>query len=165
MELNLEPFSLEGAIVEVCAVVQGIVDKKGIALQGAVTPELGSITLDPQKFKQVCYNLLSNAVKFTEPGGRVEISALASGDNRFELRVKDTGLGIKPEDLPRLFREFEQLEGGTSRRFEGTGLGLALTKRLVELQGGSIRVESQWGKGSTFSVVLPRHLSGGNTHA
>ena len=111
--------------------------------------------MDQQKFKQVCFNLLSNAVKFTEYGGSVQINALEREGGRFEVRVKDSGIGIKKEDLSRLFREFEQLECGSARRYEGTGLGLALTKKLVESQGGSIGVESEYGTGSTFFVIMP----------
>ncbi len=155
IELNPETFPLAKAIEEVCAVVKGIAQKKSVSVKWAVPPELGNVTLDQQKLKQVCYNLLANAVKFTDPGGRVEMNVSARDEDRFEVRVRDTGIGIRKEDMQRLFREFEQLESGTARRFEGTGLGLALTKKLVEFQGGSIGVESEYGKGSTFFVVLP----------
>jgi PAS domain S-box-containing protein len=161
IELHLESFPLAKAIEEVCAVVKGIAQKKGVSVGWKVASELGNATLDQQKFKQVCYNLMSNAVKFTNPGGSVEITALAREDEQFEMRVKDTGIGIKQEDLHRLFREFEQLDSGADRRFEGTGLGLALTKKLVESHGGSIGVESEYGSGSTFFAVLPHHRSGG----
>jgi PAS domain S-box-containing protein len=155
MELNLETFAVETAVGEVSAVVRGIANKKGIKLTSTVAPELGRLTLDPLKFKQVCYNLLSNAVKFTKPGGNVEIRAFPREDDCLELRVMDTGIGIKPEDLQRLFREFEQIGSGASLRYEGTGLGLALTRKIVELQGGTIGVESEVGQGSRFTVVLP----------
>ena len=155
IELHPETFSPAKAIEEVCAVVKGIAQKKGVIVQSAVAPELTEVTIDQQKFKQVCYNLLANAVKFTDIGGRVEIDVLAHEGGQFEVRVKDTGIGIKKEDMQRLFREFEQLETGAARRFEGTGLGLALTKKFVEFQGGSIGVESEYGKGSTFFVVMP----------
>jgi signal transduction histidine kinase len=155
IDLNPETFPLAKAIKEVCTVVKGIAQKKGVSVKWAVAPELGNVTLDQQKFKQVCYNLLANAVKFTDSSGSVELNALAHDDERFELRVKDTGIGIKKEDMQRLFREFEQLESGNARRFEGTVLGLALTKKLVESQGGSIGAESEYGKGSTFFVVMP----------
>ena len=154
-ELYPETFSLAKAIEEVCAVARGIAGKKRVALEWNVAPELGCVTLDQQKFKQVCFNLLSNAVKFTDSGGSVKIDALARETGRFEARVTDTGIGIRKEDLPRLFREFEQLETGADRRFEGTGLGLALTKKLVEAHGGRVAVESEYGKGSAFSVNLP----------
>jgi len=155
LELNPETFPLAKAIEEVCAVVKGIAHKKCVDIECVVAPELGEVTLDQQKLKQVCYNLLANAVKFTDSGGTVEITVLPCEMERFEVRVKDTGIGIKREDIQRLFREFEQLETGTARRFEGSGLGLALTRKLVEFQGGTIGVESDYGKGSTFMVTLP----------
>jgi PAS domain S-box-containing protein len=164
IDLNPETFPLAKAIEEVCTVVKGIAQKKSVSVKWAVAPELGNVTLDQQKFKQVCYNLLANAVKFTDSSGSVELNALARDDERFELRVKDTGIGIKKEDMQRLFREFEQLESGNARRFEGTGLGLALTKKLVESQGGSIGAESEYGKGSTFFVVMPIVLADLKSH-
>ena len=132
-----ETFDLAKAIQEACAVVRGIAGKKQIDLVMRVAPELGAVTLDQHRFKQICYNLLSNAVKFTEPAGRVEITAEACSAETFAVRVTDSGIGIKPEDTERLFREFEQLEGGASRRYEGTGLGLALTRKLAERQGAA----------------------------
>jgi PAS domain S-box-containing protein len=158
MELNLEDFSLTQAIDEVCAVAKPMAQKKHMLVSISVAAELERVTLDQQKFKQVLYNLVSNGIKFTDDGGAVEISAQPYNGGYFKLSVNDTGIGIKPEDLQRLFREFEQLESGTSRRYEGTGLGLALTRKIVELQGGSISVESKIGKGSVFSVVLPLAL-------
>jgi signal transduction histidine kinase len=155
MELTPETFPLRKAIEEVCAVVRPLVQKKSIQVLVDVSPLLGDVTLDQQKLKQVLFNLLSNAVKFTDDGGRVEILAQPNGPRRFNLAVKDTGIGIRPEDIQRLFTEFEQLESGTSRRYEGTGLGLALTRKIVEMQDGTIGVESEVGKGSTFTVVLP----------
>jgi signal transduction histidine kinase len=142
-------------LVEVCAVVNGMARQKSVEVTWAVDPGLSQVTLDQQKFKQVCYNLLANAVKFTDAGGAVEIRATPLGENEFAVAVKDTGIGIRMEDMQRLFHEFEQLESGAARRFEGTGLGLALSKKFVEFQGGRIAVESEYGKGSTFRIVLP----------
>jgi PAS domain S-box-containing protein len=155
-----EQFALPRAIDEICAVVHGLAAKKSIVIKTSVSPELTQVSLDLHRFKQICYNLLSNAVKFTDTGGRVDIAVNPVDGDRFTVRVSDTGIGIKPEDMKRLFREFEQLEGGASRRFEGTGLGLALTKNLVEMQGGTISAESEFGKGSSFTVVLPREIPG-----
>jgi signal transduction histidine kinase len=127
-----------------------------------ISPKLKQVHLDQQKFKQVLYNLLSNAVKFTDAGGKVEIVASLRDHDRFQVAVKDTGIGIKQEDLKRLFREFEQLDAGSARRFEGTGLGLALTKKIVEFQQGSIDVTSEFGHGSTFTAVFPKSTNAEN---
>jgi len=155
MELSPERFALREAIEEVCAVANGIAQKKRIQIEIDVAPELGEVTLDQQKFKQVLYNLLSNAIKFTDDGGKVKILATTHEAHRFRLVVKDTGIGIKAEDVRRLFREFEQLVSGAARCHEGTGLGLALTRKIMELQGGTIGVESEVGKGSSFTIELP----------
>jgi PAS domain S-box-containing protein len=155
MELNPERFSLRKAIEEACAIAQPIAQKKSIHIEVAVAPEIGDVVLDQQKFKQVIYNLVSNAIKFTYDGGQVKISVEPHEPDCFTLVVLDTGIGIKAENLGRLFRAFEQLESGASRHYEGTGLGLALTRKIVELQGGTIGVESELGKGSRFAVVLP----------
>jgi len=160
MELNLGEFNVRKAIDEVCAVAKAVAQKKRIQLDVTVASTLGEVTLDQQKFKQVLYNLVSNAVKFTDAGGVVTIHAASKNASHFELAVTDTGIGIKPEDLPRLFREFEQLDASTSRKYEGTGLGLSLTKKLVEMHRGAISVQSEPGKGSTFTVALPRALQG-----
>jgi protein-histidine pros-kinase len=161
IDLYPEEFSLGQALGEVCAVVNGIARKKGVDIHRDVSGGLRSVILDQQKFKQVCYNLLANAVKFTEPGGRVDITATPWEDGLFKMVVRDTGIGIREGDLDKLFREFEQLETGASRRYEGTGLGLALSRKLVEYQGGKISVESEFGKGSAFTVTLPVHFKGG----
>jgi len=131
--------------------------KKAIKISIRVEPEVDEVVLDQQKFKQVLYNLVSNAVKFTDDGGQVAVVAAFHDAGHFKLVVTDTGIGIKAEDFPRLFTEFEQLESGAARHYEGTGLGLALTRKIVQLQGGTIGVESEVGNGSSFSVILPRN--------
>ena len=155
LELNPETFLLVDVIEEVRAGVLPLAQNKNIQVRVAIAPELRAVTLDEQRFRQILYNLLSNALKFTNDAGNVEIRAASDGANSFKLSVQDSGIGIKPEDMVRLFKEFEQLETGTSRRYDGTGLGLALTRRIVELQGGAIDVQSEAGKGSIFSVTLP----------
>jgi PAS domain S-box-containing protein len=155
MELRAELFSVKKAIDEVCAVIAPTADKKKIAIRLHTQAEVKSIMLDQAKFKQVLYNLLSNAIKFTDSQGVVEIEvSIEDGDN-LKLRVSDNGIGIKKEDFSRLFKEFEQLDSSLARLYEGTGLGLALTKKIVDLQSGSISVESEFGKGSRFTVLLP----------
>ena len=153
--LHLGVFDPETAIREVCAVINGIAHKGGVTVKMSAAGEVKRVKLDQQKFKQICYNLLANAVKFTDLGGRVEVGLRLLDEERFELWVTDTGIGIKPEDIERVFVEFEQVEKGSARRYEGSGLGLALTKKLVEYHGGSIRVCSELGAGSTFTVTLP----------
>jgi PAS domain S-box-containing protein len=110
---------------------------------------------NPSKLKEVLYNYLSNALKFTPENGRVTIRALVEGDRQLRLEVEDTGIGISPDDVARLFVEFQQLDAGTSERYAGCGLGLALTKRIVEAQGGCVAVKSEPGRGSLFSCILP----------
>ncbi len=153
-----ERFSPGEAIAEVCSVVGTIAEKKGIHIQTETGALPASVTLDPRRFKQALYNLLSNAIKFTNDGGHIEVTGRAIGADRFQVTVRDNGIGIKAEDLGRLFKEFEQLDSGATRRYQGTGLGLALTRRMVDLQGGEITVKSVLGQGSEFSVTLPLEM-------
>ncbi len=164
-ELRVERFSLPEVINEVCAGVHTIAETKRIEVRIDVAPDLDFVTLDRQRIKQILYNLLSNALKFTGEAGHVGIEASLQGKDRFRLTVSDDGIGIRAEDVGRLFTEFEQLDSGTARRFGGTGLGLALTRSLVALHDGTIDVESVSGKGSTFRVVLPLVVSGENARA
>jgi PAS domain S-box-containing protein len=156
MELHPEVFSLPKAIEEVCSVVAPMVLKKHILIRCKTDAGIDAVTLDLKKFKQVLFNLLSNAVKFTDEGGAVDILSTLLPGERLRLQVRDTGIGIKADDVGKLFIEFQQLDSGITRRYQGTGLGLALTKKIVEFQHGTIRVESEVGKGSTFTVELPR---------
>ncbi|HXT99632.1 MAG TPA: ATP-binding protein [Polyangia bacterium] len=144
-----------GSIVDVVrSVIAAVAAKKGIDLDVDVPATLPEVHIDPGRIKQVLYNLIANAIKFTPRGGMVRVSARADA-RHVVVSVSDTGVGIAKEDLPRLFREFEQLPQANGVRSEGTGLGLALTRRLVELHGGKVAVESELSKGSTFSVFLP----------
>lgn len=155
MEVHAEAFDPAAAIASVYSVLGPMAHKKQVRLLSPQC-EVPQLTLDLHKFRQVLFNLLSNAVKFTEPGGQVQLRLAPSGNEQVCLEVSDTGIGIAEEDMARLFQAFGQLDSGLARRAEGTGLGLALTRRLVELQGGSIEVRSQPGVGSTFSVLLPQ---------
>jgi signal transduction histidine kinase len=155
MELFPETFALRKAVEEVCSVLFPMANKKNITIRQMISSTMESVTLDQQKFKQVLFNLLSNAVKFTDDGGHVEISAAYDGPARLRLQVRDTGIGIASEDFGKLFAAFRQIDSGATRRYEGTGLGLALTKKIVEYQRGSITVESELGKGSIFTVIVP----------
>jgi len=159
-DLVPERFRLEEAINEVRAGVHPIAVTKRIEVTVTVAGGINMVMLDRHRFKQILYNLLSNALKFTNDDGHVGITATREDADRFRIVVSDDGIGIRAEDIGRLFTEFEQLETGTARRFGGTGLGLALTRKLVELHGGEIHVESEIGKGSSFSVVLPQRIKG-----
>lgn len=155
IQLYPERFDTGKAIAEVCAVISPLTRKKGIAVSTEVSPAVETVVLDLHKFKQVLYNLLSNAAKFTDDGGEIAILAKANGP-RLLLSVQDTGIGIDEAHIGQLFQEFRQLDSGNARRYEGTGLGLALTRKLVEFQGGTIAVASAPGEGSLFTVDLPQ---------
>jgi len=161
MEFHPEPCSPKAAVAAVCTVIAPIARKKKVQLTQTAAPDVDQAVLDLQKFKQILFNLLSNAVKFTDAGGTIEVGLQADEPGRLKLVVSDTGIGIAAHDIGRLFEAFRQLDGGLARRFGGTGLGLALTKRIVELQGGSIEVHSELGKGSIFTVLLPRDPASG----
>ena len=154
MELELSSFHLPSAVSNAVTLIRERALRHGIALSVAIDERLGQFQADERKVKQILLNLLSNAVKFTPDGGRVDVSAKLDTD-KIEIAVKDSGVGMTPEDQASLFEEFKQLGKDRSRKAEGTGLGLALTKKFVELHGGAMRVESAPGKGSTFMFSLP----------
>jgi signal transduction histidine kinase len=155
LELKARRFSLREAIAETCAVVKPMADEKNVAIKVDVPVDGDIVTADPLRFKQVLYNLLSNAIKYNRDHGAVTVEVLVNDQKEIRLRVKDTGIGIKEEDLPRIFDDFIQLNSSTTKFQQGTGLGLALTKKIIEQQNGSITAESEVGRGSTFTVVLP----------
>ena len=128
--------------------------RHGVELVADIDPRLGDFHADERKLKQILLNLLSNAVKFTPEGGKVDVTATLDTDC-VRIAVRDTGAGISEEDRASLFQEFKQVGKDAARKAEGTGLGLALTKRFIELHGGKISVESVLGRGSTFSFTLP----------
>jgi signal transduction histidine kinase len=134
--------------------LQLLADKQGVQLILQVPDDLPELYADSLRLKQVLYNLLSNAIKFTPRGGTITLAA-QQADDQLEISVTDTGVGIDREDLARLFREFEQLTTKRDERAFGSGLGLALSKKLVELHGGSIAAESERGVGSRFTLRLP----------
>jgi len=154
MELDLARFDVPSAIGNALTLMRERASRHFVTLRSAVPEGIGEITADERKFKQILLNLLSNAVKFTPEGGRVDVRA-SRENGRIEIAVTDTGIGIAPEDHEAVFEEFKQLGKDYTKKSEGTGLGLALTRKFVELHGGSIRVESTPGKGSTFTFTLP----------
>ncbi len=174
VDLALEKFDVVSSLQAIVALVKPVAAKKHLSLalkvagEGEFSPT--PIKADPAKFKQIFYNLLGNSVKFTPAGGRVTVKVSRGEELKesqspdcgsevarfFHISVADTGIGIKAEDRERIFDPFTQVDSSHSRQYQGTGLGLALTRKLVYLHGGRIQVESEGeGKGSTFSVVLP----------
>jgi PAS domain S-box-containing protein len=157
MEFRPERTSVAKVIDEVVTMLRTAASAKAIGVETAIEPSFPSVVLDPARLKQVLYNYLSNALKFTPDGGRVTVRVRPEGADAFRLEVEDTGSGIRPEDIDRLFIEFQQLDEALTKKHSGTGLGLALTKRIVETQGGSVGVRSVVGAGSVFHAILPRH--------
>jgi len=155
-EFHHEPVDLEQVFTETRDVLRALASKKRIVIEATVDPSIGDFAADPAKLKQVLYNYLSNALKFTDEGGRVRLSARHVEGDMVRFDVADSGIGIRPQDMDRLFVEFQQLDASTAKKYQGTGLGLALTKRIIEAQGGRVGVESVAGKGSTFFAILPR---------
>jgi GAF domain-containing protein len=154
MELELATFDLPLAIDNARTYVRERATRHGINLDVTVDERLGEFVGDERKIKQILLNLLSNAVKFTPEGGRIGITA-RQANGAVEISVTDTGIGIAPEDQPKIFEEFRQVGSDNAKKVEGTGLGLTLAKKFVELHGGKIWVTSEVGKGSTFSFTLP----------
>jgi signal transduction histidine kinase len=154
MELDVTRFDLPLAIENALILIRERATRHGIKIDHTVDERLGEIVGDERKFKQILLNLLSNAVKFTPEGGSIVVSA-ALANEAVEVAVSDTGIGIAPENLEAIFEEFRQVGTDAAKKREGTGLGLTLTKKFVELHGGTIRVESAVGKGSTFTFTLP----------
>ena len=178
MMLDLEPVQVSSLFANSLSIIREKAAARHIRLSMDAAEELGSIQADARKVKQIVYNLLSNAVKFTADGGQVtlrasrvpraEVGRLSGAwtgrsfplaDNEFaeflEISVTDSGIGISPEGLEQLFKPFSQIDSGLARKFEGTGLGLAMVKLLAELHGGAVAVESAVGEGSCFTVWLP----------
>jgi signal transduction histidine kinase len=148
--------SLKKLTGEVTETLRAIAAGKKIALTVTVAAEVDQVSTDPAKLKQILYNYLSNALKFTPDGGTVSIRAMLETSSSFRIEVEDNGIGIRDEDVGKLFSAFQQLDSGMAKKSQGTGLGLALCKRMVEVQGGSVGVRSTFGKGSVFHLVLPR---------
>lgn len=152
-EIESKPFRLEAAVDKAVKIVMPAALQKRLQVKTEVAPEIGEILGDQRRVEQVLLNLINNAVKFTN-AGEVRVSCELNHETVI-TRVTDTGCGIKPENLSKLFEPFQQLDSGIARHHEGTGLGLAICRRLVELMGGRISVDSTWDKGSTFSFTLP----------
>jgi PAS domain S-box-containing protein len=156
MEFRPQKVDLGRLVGEVRDILRGLAGGKQLRVEIEIDPGVGTVVVDPARLKQVLYNYLSNAIKFTPDGGNITLRVTNEAPDHFRLSVIDTGIGIAPEDLGRLFVEFQQLDASAAKRFQGTGLGLALTKRIVEAHGGRVEVSSVLGVGSTFVAVLPK---------
>jgi PAS domain S-box-containing protein len=153
IELDHDLFDMRAAIQSSLAKIMPLADKKGLSMTAVVEPTVGQIVGDRRRVEQILINLINNAVKFTERG---EVRIECKVENKWLMtRVIDTGIGIRPEDTDMLFEPFRQVDTGITRQYGGSGLGLSICKKIVEAMGGSIRVESEWGKGSCFSFTLP----------
>jgi PAS domain S-box-containing protein len=159
MQFRPEPVDVGKVVIDVCDILRGMASNKRIQLEAKVDASIVEAVLDPSKLKQVLYNYVSNALKFTPERGKVIIHVIPEAADSIRIEVEDSGIGIRREDVHRLFVEFQQLDAGSAKRYAGTGLGLALTKRIVEAQGGGVGVRSELGRGSTFWAVLPRRPS------
>ncbi len=155
LELNMQPFDVEEAVQEVHALLAPMAERKEIKVRLRIDPNLRTMVADRLRFKQILYNLMSNAIKFTPNGGRVDVTLERLPDGWVQLTVRDTGIGIPKDHLETIFERFRQLDSSFSREWEGTGLGLSLTREFVRLHGGKIEVQSEVGKGSIFTVLLP----------
>jgi ABC-type amino acid transport substrate-binding protein/nitrogen-specific signal transduction histidine kinase len=153
VEASFKEFSIRQLIAQVAESLRPLAEQKGLSLSAQIAPEVDRIASDERRIRQILINLVNNAIKFTEKG-EVKIFCRKQ-DAHVAVQVTDTGIGIRDEDMGKLFKPFQQLDTGTSRRYEGTGLGLSVCKRILDMLGGAIRLESQFGKGSTFTVTLP----------
>jgi len=153
VEITREAFSMPQVIDQVVESLRPLAEQKGLSLFAKVDPDVEQVVSDERRIRQIFINLANNAIKFTEKGG-VRI-ACQRRDGAIEVRVTDTGIGIHEADMEKLFKPFQQLDTGTARRYEGTGLGLSVCKRILDLLGGRIWVESRVGEGSTFAFTLP----------
>jgi len=156
MEFRPEPIEVARLVGEVRDILRTLASEKRIEVHSDVDRRVATVVADPAKLKQVLYNYLSNALKFTPEEGRVTIRVREEGAREFRVEVEDTGIGIRPEDIDKLFVEFRQLDASAAKKYSGTGLGLALTRRIIEAQGGRVGVSSTPGVGSVFFSVLPR---------
>lgn len=164
IELKYEKIPLKETLSECQTLVKSMASKKNISLEFEVEELPFNISVDPVRFKQIMYNLLSNAIKFTPDGGIVNVDAKPV-NGMLQISVKDTGVGIAKKHHEKIFEEFYQVDSSYSKKYEGTGLGLPLTKKLVELHGGKIWMESELEKGSTFSFTIPQRLEEGISEA
>jgi signal transduction histidine kinase len=165
LEIHAEPFDLRASLEKVAALVKPLADKKGLALRVVLPPDVEPAVNDRMRVEQVLLNLLNNAIKFTERGAvtlavETELGILPTPHSALRISVTDTGIGIKQEDMEKIFQPFRQIDSGLTRQHDGTGLGLTICRHLADLMGGAISAKSTWGEGSVFTFVLPlKHKS------
>jgi len=167
MDLHLETFDIASMLREVVTAMQASVEEKANTLEVRSASGLGTMRADLSKVRQSLFNLLSNACKFTERG-RITLTVSRTSDSLssadwITFRISDTGIGITPEQMAKLFQPFTQADASTTRQYGGAGLGLAITKRFCQMMGGDITIDSEVGKGSTFTIRLPTQITAANT--
>ncbi|HKI86282.1 MAG TPA: ATP-binding protein, partial [Thermoanaerobaculia bacterium] len=163
LEIYCESFDLQQLVRDVVSTVQPLIEKNANVLEVKVEPSLSEVYADLTRVRQVLFNLLSNASKFTREG-TINLDVwpeTVDGQQRFFMRIKDSGIGMTEEQLAKLFQEFSQADASTTRKYGGTGLGLAISRKLCNMMGGEIKVTSEYGKGSAFTVELPLHVTTG----
>jgi signal transduction histidine kinase len=158
IDFSPQSIALSREIREVVEVLRPVAAQKRIEIRVDAAPAVDEVVLDPVRLHQVLYNYISNALKFSPDESKVTIRTAVAVPGMVRIEVEDAGIGIAPDDIGKLFGDFQQLDAGVAKRYQGAGLGLALTKRLVEAQGGSVGVLSTPGSGSTFFAILPRGL-------
>jgi signal transduction histidine kinase len=154
-ELHEDKIEIPEIISSALKMVRQRAEQGGIKLEIELRDQLPALRADERKLKQILVNLLSNAIKFTDAGGNVTLSVRCRMDSGYVFQIADTGIGIAPEDIPKALSRFGQVDGDLNRQFEGTGLGLPLTKALVELHGGALDLQSEVGVGTTVTVRFP----------
>ncbi len=160
LSLSPAPFALKASLEKVAQLVAPLAERKGLCLRVDISEEIGILFADQRRFEQVILNLINNSIKFTEKGQIALVCRLDVDNDQYLISIADTGIGMREEELAGLFQPFHQIDSGLARKHEGTGLGLSISKKLLDLMGGFVEVQSQWGQGSRFTVRLPRQAGG-----
>lgn len=155
LELFVEPVNIQELILSSVAFVDKRLEESGITLENNIAEDLPKVSIDVRKIRQVLVNLLANSIKFTKRGGTITVSAELHDQDHFCISVCDNGIGMKPEQIPTALEVFQQVDGDIARRFEGTGLGLPISKALIELHKGEFMIESTFGRGTIVSFIVP----------
>jgi signal transduction histidine kinase len=161
LDLEMAEIALPPIASESVEILESIAEAKSVRLLVHIEPDVPLVVADGAKVREVVLNLVGNAIKFTDAGGSVEVRVQKGAPDTVEIAVRDTGPGVAPEHHEAVFGEFHQIRSGTSRQTGGTGLGLAISRKLARLMGGDVRIVSDLGKGSTFTLVLPTGASRG----